>query len=382
MRKIFQDIAHRLKNILKYLVQNNLVASCLSLIAIIISLFNMNYNNDLLVPKFSMIVFQPDNVSDLNRNFKIYNCGGQFINPQLSTKFVLELNCDYKENDIPKKKGNITIELTDFFGNDIFFDYKESAFTIEETKGIELYYLINKINEILNEEKSAYVCDFSFKHYFYITYYDYKGKRKEQIFEPLNNYNYILYNQDKDRQIRYFKDNELLKKEKIEKTDIAVPIEFFYHNVLKNKSEITLTFDDLEQNEPDNINIKNFVIDRLFPIMSEQFQDIDIDENGSYFLTRNSKKFLVSDTNNDLDVNSKYTIVIDNQNTIIGYQIYTYEHQLRIVIIKIVIFILVIVFIFFLKRRKIILWARRNKIKKVNNDKTRKRAVKKKNIKR
>lgn len=116
--------------------------------------------------------------------------------------------------------------------------------------------------------------------------------------------------------------------------------------------------------------------------MSEQFQDIDIDENGSYFLTRNSKIFLVSDTNNDLDVNSKYTIVIDNQNTIVGYQIYTYEHQLRIVIIKIVIFILVIVFIFFLKRRKIILWARRNKIKKVNNDKTRKRAVKKKNIKR
>lgn len=108
-------------------------------------------------------------------------------------------------------------------------------------------------------------------------------KGKEQIFEPLNNYNYILYNQDKDRQIRYFKDNELLKKEKIEKTDIAVPIEFFYHNVLKNKSEITLTFDDLEQNEPDNINIKNFVIDRLFPIMSEQFQDIDIDENRFIF---------------------------------------------------------------------------------------------------
>ena len=44
MKKIFSVIANRLKNICTYLVKNNLVASCLALIAIIISLFNMNYN--------------------------------------------------------------------------------------------------------------------------------------------------------------------------------------------------------------------------------------------------------------------------------------------------------------------------------------------------
>lgn len=135
-------ITKRIIGFFSYLVKNNLVNSCISAVAIIISIFSLKSNDNVLNPKFSLSLFHIDGTgeSDLNRILKIYNCGGQIVNSKLEPKMFLDI-C--YSNEDSTYQGDILIEIRNYFPENYFFDYNESAFVIQETMANEVYSFVD-----------------------------------------------------------------------------------------------------------------------------------------------------------------------------------------------------------------------------------------------
>lgn len=162
------------------MVENNLLNCCISAVAIVISIFSLNSNYNVLNPKFSLSLFHIDGTeyTDFNRILKIYNCGGQIVNSKIEPQMFLDI---YYSNADSTYQGDILIEIRNYFSENYFFDYNESAFVIQETMANEVYSFVDNINNTLAELDLFHIDLFSIKTYYSITYSNYSGKRRKKF---------------------------------------------------------------------------------------------------------------------------------------------------------------------------------------------------------
>ena len=199
------------------------ISIIISLAALIISYANFYRSNAVLIPKFSLEVTEVDesNSNDLNRTIKIYNAEGEIVNPKIEPVMQLELNFCFHVG-VEERAGNVLLEFSDYFSEDYAFNNNESSFIVKETKVNEVYELIDKIYEC-PEMSGIDHMDFSIKHYFKISYYDYRCKKKEIILYP--EYNNVYLNYCKYRRIRELKDPRLNEINHIDEAYIRTPID-------------------------------------------------------------------------------------------------------------------------------------------------------------
>ncbi len=269
---------------LEYLIK--IIPIGISLLAFGVSLIALTRNNENLIPKFSLEVLKADenNKENLNRIFKIYNPGGQIVNPKIIPVMQLELDCITCNYGIPKKEGNLFIEFSDYFIEDYSFNNSESSFIITETKANELYDLMYNIDNFLQED-DIYINLFSIKYYFKISYYDYKGKHQKKIFYPMNNYAQIMF-QEANR-MRYFKNNELKEVNKINEPYMVCPMKFTDNGgavTINEEDEITEILIEKGTNSDEYISFKieEYLKKYSSKIEKSNYDEIDISYLSEY----------------------------------------------------------------------------------------------------
>ena len=215
----------------------NIMTVVISFFALIVSLLGFWRNGVILEPRFSLEISKTDesDSENLNRIFKIYNVGGQIVNPKINPIIQIELICtSCSENGEENRQGTVLVGLLDYFPGEYSYKNAESAFIIQEKKANELYDLIEKIDEHLKSENDM-ISILSVKYYFEISYFDYRGKEKEKILYPTTNHVLIDY-QDCKRE-RYFEKARLEQTERIKKEDILCPMSFEYKNGTITRNE-------------------------------------------------------------------------------------------------------------------------------------------------
>lgn len=226
----------------------------------------------------------------------------------------LELDCITYYYGIPKKESSVLVELTDYFSDEYFFDNSESAFVISETKANLVYDLMDNLNEIF-EEKNIKIQMYSLRCYYKISYFDYKGDKKEKILIPMNNYDLILY--DKSDRIRYCKDNELKEIKNVNMPNIEIPIEPKGSNyaVTINNSTNNGTTEWIDGTRKVDEYLSGYIVDYI----KEYSTKLDVDrETGAFLLTgKKVSELIMSETNTvigakelEKHVNKKIVIMI------------------------------------------------------------------------
>ncbi len=199
----------------------NIMTVVIAFFALVVSILSFLRSGIALNPRFSLEVSKVDenDSENLNRIFKIYNVGGQISSPQIIPIMQMELCCDICDNKgAALREGSALIRLLDYFPDEYSYNNSESSFIVEETKANKLYDLIEKIdNNMLYENE--YIKFLSIKYYFKISYFDYKGKKKEKILYPENNHALLDY--QNYPKTRYFKNNELHETKSIKQEDIS-----------------------------------------------------------------------------------------------------------------------------------------------------------------
>lgn len=254
----------------------------------------------------------------------------------------LELEMIKNRNKVPYKECDLTINFTDFFTNDYFFNNSESAFIVAEKRTNEIYDIMDYISDSLNK-KDIFIQDYSIKHYYKISYSDYKGRKKTKFYEPLNNYDFILY--DKEKRIRYVKDIELIEVNKIDCANIEIPLTFGEH-----WKSIIINYDSTGK------NFRNEMFDENKKISTSQYLSDFINQNFNEYSTKlkTTVKRLPGNIieKKTMKTKSLSERIVEN-NTFIGFKEPRKEINILHVVLICIVFLVSILFVIcFFKKKK------------------------------
>ncbi|MDE6252750.1 MAG: hypothetical protein K2M78_08940 [Lachnospiraceae bacterium] len=312
----------------------NVTTVIISTLALMVSIFGLVRSNATLMPKFSLEVLmeEAENEENLNRVFKIYNVGGQIVNPQITPVMQLELSGTVlDENGNPDREGFILIGFSDYFSEDYFYNNAESAFIIPEKNANKLYDLLDGIERLIEKEKNC-INFFSIKYYFEISYFDYKGKKKNEILYPMNNYAMIRF--ESGEKVRYFKNNELKKIKNVKEEDILIPIDSENEKftvVMNGKDGYELQ--DIKEAKNTEEYISRFIIEYL----KEYSIDLNHDESGQ---------------GKELTKKKVLELITDDKGFVIGaIEKYNDKNKNVIILLLITILIFFLLSLVFFKRR-------------------------------
>lgn len=206
------------------------ISIILSVLAFVISMINLYNSVSLQLPKFSMQITAQDIEDEYNANriIKIYNSGGQIVNPKVSVRMQLKLYCEkeeYVDNTNYLKTCVYTTEFTDFFQTDPYYDNAESAFVIYEKNATVMFEFLDYLSDKLDKEGIGFKL-YSIQQFFDISYGDYMGRQHEKLFASGNNFDFIYW-QPGDRD-RYCQDNELVEIKSIPMAYTSYPFPIMY----------------------------------------------------------------------------------------------------------------------------------------------------------
>jgi hypothetical protein len=330
-KEIREEISNKKTRIENF---RNVATVIISTLALIVSIFGLVRSNATLTPKFSLEVLREESEDEknLNRVFKIYNAGGQIVNPQITPVMQLELSgAVLDENGNPDREGIILIEFSDYFSEDYFYSNVDSAFIIPEKNANKLYDLLGGIEKLIEKEKNC-INFFSIKYYFEISYFDYKGKKKNEILYPINNYAMIHF--DSGEMIRYFKNNELKKIKNVKEEDILLPIDF------GNENFIVILHEKYDHQLPDIKEAKN----------TEEYISKFIIE----YLKKYSIELNLNESGQGIELSKKKIseLITDDKGFMIGFmEKYNNRNNLVIILLLITILIFFLLALVFFKRK-------------------------------
>ena len=190
------------------------VSIAISMLALIISFSNRMDSVKLQLPNFSMEIANRNilNELDTNRIIKIYNTGGQVVNPKISAKMQLKLylqKVEYLDDEeYLLKRWIYDTEINNFFQENPYYSNSENAFIVYEKNANEVFDFMDYLIDSL--ENKGVTCElYSIQQFYEISYNDYRGKKMKKIFACGNNYDYLWL--DKGDRGRYCQDNELIE---------------------------------------------------------------------------------------------------------------------------------------------------------------------------
>lgn len=281
----------------KYIIIKDVATICISLFALVISFFSLQRNNHILTPKFSLEVLKADesNSEDLNRIFKIYNAGGQIVNPKISPIVQMELYCvSLDKNKLPDREAIVLVGISDYFSENYSYNNSESSFIIRETKANELYEMMGNIQKSLKESNDC-INLFSIKYYFEISYYDYKGEKESKVLCPMNNYAVISY-KNSNRE-RYFRNNELIE-ESNRQEDILIPVNLEDEDFVVCQNKGFFDFSSTGEKRKSYEYISSYIINYLKKYSKKLERDkknggVQVTNVEMQELIRNDKEFVI-----------------------------------------------------------------------------------------
>lgn len=274
----------------------NIMTVVIAFFALIVSLISLNRNNAMSTPKFSLEVLKDDDSENLNRTFKLYNVGGQIVNPKIKPKLQVELTCNVcDENGDAEREGIVLIEFSDYFSDDYFYNNDESSFIISEKYANELFDLIDKIEKDLREENDC-INLYAIKYYFEVSYYNYKGTKKNITLYPTSNFAMLDY--QNSARTRYFRDIELKEIKNIKEADITLSLNFYKGSALIiNREDDSEEVSCYEGTGSTYDIISNFIKDNL----KEKSVELDIknidDDLYAREVTKKNVKDIIKDDN-------------------------------------------------------------------------------------
>ncbi len=160
----------------------------------------VNYRK--LMPAFSLAVNPAQKIidyledNDWTLDYTITNHGGQASSMVIKPEGALNFSVVLQENGMPSRVANCTLKFRNYF-MDVYScnDAKDRPVNIHESNAELAGRYLTAINDALRE-KDMYICEYTLKVYFNITYTDVLGIVHHDIFEPESNYNYIFNTQD------------------------------------------------------------------------------------------------------------------------------------------------------------------------------------------
>lgn len=197
-----------------------IIAVVISVISLIFGIYTHSEQNAEKQPIFLLGVKNTE-VTDANKELEIYNTGGKIYNARLTPYMHLEIELCKQE----EKFASYVIEFSDFYSSyDCFYDMTNSRFLVNEDKAYDVYVFLNDLQQYLIEEDIK-INLYAIKHYFDISYTNYRGENCVAKYEVLNNYNYYFWHNDADEGFkRYFNDNALRKIENIPQFNSRLPV--------------------------------------------------------------------------------------------------------------------------------------------------------------
>lgn len=305
--------------------------------ALIISFISLKRSNLTLVPKFSIEVLKEDkDPKNLNRILKLYNAGGQIVNPKIKPHVQLELACAICDDYGDAEREAITlIEFSDYFSEEYFYDNNESAFILKENYANELYTLIDDIENDLEKENKC-INFFSIKYYFEISYFDYKDKKRTKILYPTSNF--VMLNYKNNNNARYFKDIELKEIKQKNEADLVLPLNsdgnfVTIENEDYDNQEISYNESSEEFVETQNI-VSNYIINNL----EKNSVELNYDESG--YAKEVTRK-------NDTD------LITDENGFVIGFmEAYDDTDRIMLIIVVCLVVLFLLIFMYFRKKKR------------------------------
>ncbi len=313
----------------------NIMTVIISFFALIISIISLIKSNLTLVPKFSIEVLKENNADDLNRTFKLYNVGGQIVNPTIEPVIQLELTCAAYDEYGDLEREYITLfEFSDYFSDDYFYENVESSFIIQESNANDLYNLMKYVESDLEKENMC-IHYFAIKYYFKVTYSDYKGKERIKILYPTSNFTILNYQNDYN--IRYFKNIELKEIKQKTEADIILPLIAegrFVTTSNEHSGDQIIAYNESTKDFLESYKIiSNYIINNF----ENNSVELDFDESGLSIKATNK---LATD------------FIIDENGFVIGFIEAHPETNIITEIIALMIFLLLVLIIFIYFRKK------------------------------